>query len=100
MTEPLPAEQRRSERKAAEIVVTLVIEGEEADSLASGIDVSLHGMRLQTDVAIEPGQQVGLVLSDSPTDVIGARVVWLVKQDPDPSAEAGLEFLKPLAAPV
>jgi PilZ domain-containing protein len=94
------AAQRRSERKPAQIVVTLVIEGDEADQLASAIDLSQHGLRLQTDLSLVPGQRVGLLLSDSPSYVIAARVVWLGKAESDQAGEAGLEFLNPLAAPV
>ena len=94
------AVERRSQRKSAEIVVTLVIEGEEADHLANAIDMSQHGLRVQTDVALATGQRVGLLLSDTPSYVIGARVVWLGKADSEQAGEAGLEFLKPLAAPV
>jgi hypothetical protein len=94
------AAQRRSERKPAHIVVTLVIEGDEADHLANAVDLSQHGLRLETDVPLAPGQRVGLLLSDNPSYVIGARVVWLGKADSEQAGEAGLEFLKLLAAPV
>ena len=82
------------------MVVTLAIEGDKADSLANGVDVSPHGMRLQTDVALALGQRVGFLLSDSPICGIAARVVWLGKADSDQAGEAGFEFLKPLASPV
>jgi hypothetical protein len=100
MPETPQAPQRRSERKPTQIVVTLVIEGDEADQLATATDLSQHGLRLQTDLSLSPGQRVGLLLSDTPDYVIGARVVWLGKADSDEAGEAGLEFLKPLAAPV
>jgi hypothetical protein len=75
------AAHRRSERKPAQIIVTLVIEGDEADHLATAVDLSQHGLRLQTDVPLAPGQRVGVLLRDSPSCVIGARVVWLGKAD-------------------
>jgi len=80
--------------------VTLVIEGDEADHVATAVDMSQHGMRLQTDFPLLPGQRVGLLLSDTPNYVLGARVVWLGKVDSEQAGEAGLEFLKPLAPPV
>ena len=92
--------ERRSTRNPAQIVVTLVLEGEEAEHLASGVDLSLHGMRVQTDVPLAPGQRVGLVLSDTPTYAIAARVVWLGKAESKQGSEAGVEFVKPLEAPV
>ena len=100
MPNPPVEAARRSPRKPAQIVVTLVIEGDEADHLANAVDLSQHGLRLQTDVSLAPGQQVGLLLSEDPTYVIGARVVWLGKVDSEQAGEAGLEFIKPLAAPV
>ena len=100
MSESPSSAQRRSERKPAEIVVTLVIEGDEADHLANAVDMSRHGLRLQTDYSLTPGLHVGLLLSDNPSFVIAARVVWLGKTDSEQAGEAGLEFLKPLTAPV
>jgi hypothetical protein len=100
MSEVPSAAQRRSERKPAQLVVTLVIEGDQAEHLANTVDLSQHGLRLETDVALKPGQRVGLLLSDNPSYVIGARVVWLGKADSEHAGEAGMEFLKPLAAPV
>jgi len=100
MPDASTAAPRRSPRKPAQIVVTLVIEGDEADYLANAVDLSQHGLRLETDVSLVPGQRVGLLLSEDPTYVIGARVVWLGKSDSEQAGEAGLEFAKPLAAPV
>lgn len=100
MSEVTQAAQRRSERKPAQITVTLMIEGDEANPVASAIDLSQHGLRLQTDHSLAPGQRVGLLLSDSPNYVIGARVIWLGKADSDQAGQAGLEFLNPFPRPV
>lgn len=93
-------EQRRSERKPAQIVVTLVLEGDQAKYLARGVNLSLHGMRVRTDVPLAPGQPVGLILSDTPAYAIAARVVWVGKAESKQAGEAGVEFVKPLEAPV
>jgi hypothetical protein len=100
MSEVSNAAQRRSERKRAQISVTLVIEGDEADQVATALDLSQHGLRLQTDVALSPGQRVGLLLSDKPDYVIGARVVWLGKAGSEQAGQAGLAFQNPVASPV
>jgi len=92
--------KRRSERQPAQIKVTLVIEGNEAEQLASTMDLSQHGLRLQSDLSLAPGQPVGLLLSYNPSCVIGARVVWVGKADSAQAGQAGLEFLNPLARPV
>lgn len=99
MTQASNSVNRRSERKPVQIVVTVVIEGDEANQLATAIDFSQHGLRLQTDLSLSSGQRVGLLLSDTPNLVLGARVVWLGKADSDQAGEAGLEFLQPLGAP-
>jgi PilZ domain len=100
MSEVTYAAQRRAERKPVQITVTLVIEGDEADHVASAIHLSQHGLRLQPDLSLVPGQRVGLLLSDNPNYVLSARVVWLGKADSEKAGQAGVEFLKPLAAPV
>ena len=100
MTQATRQKQRRSERNPAQIVVTLVLEGDDAKYLADGVDLSLHGMRVRTDVPLEPGQRVGLVLSDTPTYAIAARVVWLGTAESKQAGEAGVEFMKPLEAPM
>jgi hypothetical protein len=100
MSEVSYAAQRRSERKPAQIAVTLVIEGDEADQIGCALDLSRHGVRLQTDVSLTQGQLVGLFLCESPDYVLGARVVWVGKGDSGQAGQAGLELLKQLAAPV
>jgi PilZ domain-containing protein len=100
MSQAPDGSQRRSERKPARIVVTLVIEGDEADHLANAVDMSEFGVRLQTDYSLTPGQRVGLLLSDNPDYVIGARVAWLGKADSEQAGEAGLEFITGPSAPV
>lgn len=91
---------RRSERKPAQMTVTLVLEGDEADEIATALDLSQHGMRLQTDLVLAPGQRVGLLLSDTPSYVLGARVVWVGKADSGQAGQAGMEFITPLSAQV
>jgi hypothetical protein len=91
---------RRSERKAAQMTVTLVIEGDEADEIATALDLSQHGMRLQTDIALAPGQRVGLLLSDTPSYILGARVAWVGKSDSGQAGQVGMEFTTPLSAQV
>jgi hypothetical protein len=88
--------KRRSKRITTRIAVTLVLEGNEAQQLSSAIELSQYGLRLQTDLTLEPGQRVGLLLGNARDYVIGARVVWLGKMDSAQSGHVGLEFLHPL----
>jgi hypothetical protein len=81
------------------MAVLLVIEGEEVDRSALTVDLSPHGLRLQTAAWLTPGQQVGLLPlpDDSSKDVIGACVVWVGKAETYQAGQAGLAFLRPLA---
>ena len=88
----LSEDKRRTERKQVRIGVTLVIEGDEARHLATSVDVSLHGLRLQSDAALAPGQLVGLLLATDPDCFINARVIWVGKADSAQAGEAGFEF--------
>lgn len=82
------------------MAVFLVIEGEEVDADVTALDYSQHGMRLQSDISLTPGQPVGILLSENLEHVLGARVVWAGKIDSDKACQAGLEFERPLPATV
>jgi hypothetical protein len=92
--------KRRSERKRVQIAVTVVIEGDEAEHLATTVDLSRHGVRLQSDATLAPGQPVGLLLATDPDCFINARVVWVGKADSAQAGQAGFEFLDLLTGPV
>jgi hypothetical protein len=82
------------------MAVTLVIESDEAEYLATTVDLSSHGLRLQSNATLAPGQPVGLLLPIEPDCFIKARVVWVGKADSAQAGQAGFEFLNPLAGPV
>jgi hypothetical protein len=82
------------------MAVTLVIEGDEAEYLATTVDLSPHGLRLQSDATLAPGQPVGLLLATEPDCFIKARVVWVGKADSAQADQAGFAFLNPLTGPV
>ncbi len=92
--------QRRSERNPAQTRVTLLIKGDAAWQFGNAVDLSRHGLRLESYLLLRPGQHLGLVLDNIPQYVIEARVVWVGKPDSQEASEVGLEFLRPLAAPV
>ena len=92
--------KRRSERKRVQMTVTLVIEGENAEYLADAIDLSPHGLCLQSEAPLAQGRPVGLLLATEPPCVIKARVVWVGKADSAQIGQAGFEFLNPLPGPV
>jgi hypothetical protein len=92
--------KRPLERMRVRISVTLVIEGDEAEFHATTIDLSPHGLRLQSDATLAPGQPVGLLLATEPDCFIRARVVWVGKADSAQAGQAGFQFLNPLTGPV
>jgi len=92
--------KRRSERKQVQMAVTLVIEGDEAEYLATTVDLSPHGLRLQSDATLAPGQPVGLLLATDPDCFVKARIVWVGKADSANAGQGGFEFLNPLPGPV
>src|SRR5208337_5362446 len=92
--------KRTPERRRVQMAVTLVIEGDEVEYLASTVDLSPYGLRLQSDATLVPGQPVGLLLAAEPGCFIKARVVWVGKADSAQAGQAGFEFLNPLTGPV
>jgi Tfp pilus assembly protein PilZ len=82
------------------MAVTLVIEGEEAEYLADTVDLSSHGLCLQSEATLSLGQPVGLLLGTEPTCFVKGRVVWVGKADSAQAGQAGFQFLNPLAGPV
>jgi hypothetical protein len=91
---------RPAERKRVQMAVTLVIESEEAEYLATTVDLSPYGLRLRSDVTLAPGQPVGLLLATEPACFIRARVAWVGKADSAQAGQAGFQFLNPLNGPV
>ena len=93
MPDDTRSDKRRSERERVQMAVTLVIEGDEAEYLATTVDLSPLGLRLQSDATLVPGQPVGLLLATEPDCFIKARVVWVGKVDSAQAGQAGFEFM-------
>ena len=82
------------------MTVTLVIEGDEAEYLGDTVDLSTHGLCLQSEAPLALGQHVGLLLGIAPNYFIKARVVWVGKVDAARPGPAGIEFLNLLPGSV
>ena len=91
---------RPAGRKRVQMAVTLVIESDEAEYLATTVDLSPHGLRLQSEATLAPGQPVGLLLATEPACFIRARVAWVGRADSAQAGQAGFQFLDPLTGPV
>ena len=92
--------KRRWERKRVQMAVTLLIESDEAEYITTSVDLSPHGLRLQSDATLAPGQPVDLLLATDPDCFIKARVVWVGKADSAQAGQAGFEFLNLITGPV
>jgi ATP-dependent protease Clp ATPase subunit len=87
---------RRWEREAAHIPIKLVLKAErfKADNSAITVDVSLRGMRVQTNLTLIPGEWVGVVPKGGFPHAIPARVVWAREDEVSHWVFAGIEFLQ------
>ena len=63
------------------------------DISAVTLDVSPHGARIRTSVALAPKQSLEIVCYNGITRSLSARVVWVSVDGPDRPVEVGLEFL-------
>jgi hypothetical protein len=84
-------ERRKCERSLARAPLTLRL-GEE-DISAVTLDVSPHGARIRTSVALAPRQSLEIVCYNGITRSLSARVVWVSAEGTDGPVEAGLELL-------
>ena len=94
-TSPQPT-HRRSERRTAKIAIVVFVdkEHEQGGTDAYTVDVSTLGARIQSDLALTPGQMVEVVPVNG-SDPVAARVVWVGKPASELEGQAGLEFLDP-----
>lgn len=96
------SDKRRSKRRRARLALILIVdpEGEEVDGPALTFDVSQYGLGLRASAPLTPGQIVDVFSHEGREYPVRSRVVWVGEAESDREAEAGLEFLRPLPAPV
>jgi len=92
------AHLRRSQRVSATIPISLWVESEESKTEhdAYTVDLSRHGVRIRTALALYPGEMLGVVPTGDSGRAIPARVVWVHRAESGQGALAGLEFLETL----
>jgi hypothetical protein len=83
------AKPRRSERTAISVPVRLVVTagGHSTTYKARMTDLSVHGVRIETDAVLTLDQIIELVPGDEPRHATRGRVVWFKPP------EAGIEIL-------
>ena len=96
----IPSNARRWERELATVPIRLVLKAEsfKADDSATTIDVSLGGAKVQTNLALVPGEWVGVVPKGEFPHAIPARVVWAREDESSHWTLAGIEFLQTVDA--
>ena len=91
------ANVRRSERDRASNSIGLVtrtrgFQGFRRDDNAVTVDVSFHGIKVRTALALTPGEWVGVVRQSGFPHAIPARVVWAREDKSTYWVLAGIEF--------
>jgi len=91
----IPVSPRRWERALATIPIRLVLKPEnfKADDSATTVDVSLRGAKVETSLALVPGEWVGVIPKGEFPHAIPARVVWVREDESSHFTVAGLEFI-------
>jgi hypothetical protein len=91
---------RRWERQPAAIPISLVLKTDpfKADDSAIAVEISLHGARVRTKLALVPGEWLGVVPSGEFPHAIPTRVVWVREDEYSHWTLAGVEFLDALEA--
>jgi hypothetical protein len=86
---------RRWERQPATIPISLVLKADhfKADNSAITVDISLHGAEVRTNLALVPGEWVGVVPKGEFPHAIPTHVVWVREDEASRWTFAGLEFL-------
>lgn len=84
---------RRSPRVPARRAVLLLVEAEQCG--ARTLDVSQHGVRLESQTLLKPGQVLELLPTETSGGPIRCVVVWAGDVGSDREGEAGLNFLTP-----
>ena len=86
---------RRWERQPASIPISLVLKADhfKAENSAIAIDISLRGAAVRTNLALAPGEWVGVVPKGEFPHAIPTHVVWVREDAASHWTFAGLEFL-------
>jgi len=89
---------RRADRIYVRMPINIVVESQGApvSHVATTVDFSVCGARVQTDAALVQGEQVQFILSGRKHPPLPSRVAWAKQPRPHQLQEAGLEFLQPL----
>lgn len=91
------ANRRRAERRESYKSLALVVDSahDEIANRSFAVDLSELGIRLRTDLHLEPGQCVKVIPCEGDAYAVQSRVVWVHGEPYNGNHEAGLAFLEP-----
>lgn len=95
------AATRRSERIYVRMPAEIVVDsdGTKTSHPATTVDFSTLGARVQTRIALVPGEQVCFIWRGATPQQLPSQVVWSAAGHLEQWREAGLQFLQPLQVP-
>ncbi|MGO8818924.1 MAG: PilZ domain-containing protein [Terriglobia bacterium] len=98
MPDNTPQTPRRWERRKAAIPISLMLKTGDIkpDDSATTVDISLHGAKVRTRLALVPDEWVGFVPKGEFAYAIPSRVVWVREYESSDWNLAGLEFINTL----
>jgi len=97
MSQAIPPNKRRAERRLASKAIALLVDSdhERIANTAFAVDLSHLGARIRTPVRLEPGQRVTVIPREGKAFAVPSRVIWVNASQYDSGSEAGLAFLEP-----
>jgi hypothetical protein len=99
MPQATSKDRRQSVRTKANRPVTLIVDSDRSriENKAFAVDFSDLGIRIRSNVKLQPGQLVMIIPNEGPGKAVPSRVIWIEHKTPDRTSEAGLAFLQPVA---
>jgi D-lyxose ketol-isomerase len=91
------ANRRRAERRESYKSVALVVDSRhnEIANRSFAVDLSELGVRIRTNLRLEPGQPVTVIPCEGEAYAVPSRVIWVQGASLNDDHEAGLAFLEP-----
>jgi len=91
--------RRRSERKAVNKPISLLVDSDHSEiaNSAFAIDLSELGLRIRSDINLVPGQIVTVIPREGSKQAVRSQVIWVGESGSERAGEAGIAFLQPMA---
>lgn len=95
METAVPFSTRNCQRVLRSLPITLLLKSKHAqcEYPASTVNMSEHGLRIQTWAELDRGQTLEVLTENTGSRLAHCRVVWVQRQECEPPFEAGLQIL-------